>query len=143
MNKKDFATYITSRLGGLSLEKQIEELEKVQKVYLPEMILKKRQQLGTWIPPEKAKDYVLCRHCQKYYLKATCEQQDFKEVRTEITARDCMYGEDDRIGEVEYLVTYGVCPRCGGKQEIKKWYLRAICEWNRREGKSTAKYYNK
>ena len=38
MNKKDFANYIASRLQGLSVEKQIEELEKVQKVYLPEMI---------------------------------------------------------------------------------------------------------
>ena len=120
--------------------KQIKELEKVQKIYLPELILKRKQQLGTWVPPERAKDYVLCEHCHKYYLKDTCEMQDINEVREETTARDCMYGEDDRLGEVEYLVTYGICPRCGGKQEISKWYLRTICEWNRREGNGTAKY---
>lgn len=143
MNKKDFATYIASRIEGLSLERQIKELEKVQKGYLPELILKKKQQLGTWVPPERAKDYVLCEHCHKYYLKATCEKQDKNEVREETTARDCMYGEDDIVGEVEYLVTYGVCPRCSGKQEISKWYLRTICQWNRREGKSTAKHNKK
>lgn len=143
MNKKDFATYISSRLEGLSLEKQIEELEKVQNVYLPEQILKRKKQFGTWVPPEKADDYVFCKQCKKYYLKKEGEQKDVQEVRTETTFIDCGYGDDDKLGEVEYLITYGICPRCGGKQEIKKWYLRTICEWKRREGKSTAKYYNK
>lgn len=143
MNKKDFTSYIISQIEGLSLERQIEELQKVQNVYLSELILKRKKQLGTWVPPEKAKDYVLCKQCQKYYPKKGCEEQHIHEVRIETTLRDCMYGEDDKLGELEYLVIYSICPRCGEKQETSKWYLRTICEWNRREGKSSAKYYNK
>ena len=95
------------------------------------------------MPPEQAKNYILCNHCNKYCLKKDCKRQDIREVRVETTFTDCGYGDDDKMGEVEYLVTYSICPRCGGKQQTSKLYLRTICEWNRRDGKREAKYYNK
>lgn len=141
MNKKDFTQYINSRIAGLSLERQIKELLKIQNTYLPELILDRQKKLGTWIPAEKKQDYMLCTSCRKYSLKKTCLKEDVTEVRTVTTFRDCGYGDDDRLGDVEYIVTYITCPRCGHKQEVSKYRLRTLREWNRREGRPSGHGY--
>ncbi|MBQ8042583.1 MAG: hypothetical protein IJ272_00340 [Clostridia bacterium] len=135
MNKKDFTRYINEQLEGLSLERQIGELQKVQKTYLPELIQARQKKLGIWVPPEKKQDYMFCESCRKYSLKNKCVQEDITEVRTVTTFRDCGYGDDDKMGDVEYIVTYITCPRCGHKQEKSKFRLRTLREWNRREGR--------
>jgi len=33
------------------------------------------------------------------------------------------YGDDDKMGDVEYMVSYHTCPCCGEKQETKKYYI--------------------
>ena len=63
MNKKEFTRYINEQLNGMSLERQVQELQKLQKVYLPELIQARMKRLGTWVPPEKKDDYVFCKHC--------------------------------------------------------------------------------
>ena len=54
-----------------------------------------------------------------------------KEIRSTQTFRDSGYGDDDRYGDVEYMITYSTCPICGKVEEIKKVYLRTICEQDR------------
>lgn len=132
MNKKEFTRYINKQLNGMSLECQIQELQKLQKTYLPELIQARMRRLGTWIPPEKKDDYIFCKKCGKYSLKSKVNKEFVREVRTVTTFTDCGYGDDDRIGDVEYSVTYVICPKCGHKQEHSKYRIRVLREWNRK-----------
>lgn len=132
MNKKDFTKYINDELEGLTLEQQIKELRKVQEIYLQSLINSRRKKLGEWVPKEQKENYMFCEKCKKYTLIKKCKQQSVKEVRTVMTYIDCGYGDDDKVGNVEYGITYIICPRCGHKQEKSKHYLRKLREWNAR-----------
>lgn len=135
MNKKDFNKYIENNLNGLPLEKQIKILRKIQENYLPTLIHSKQRKLGVWIPQEEKENYMFCEKCKKYILKKKCKREYIKEIRTEMTYIDAGYGDDDKMGDVEYGVIYVTCPVCGNKQEEKKYYIKKVKEWNRREGR--------
>ena len=135
MNKKDFKKYIEENIGDLSLERQIKELQKVQKVYLPEFINARKRKEGTWIPPTDKEKYIFCDECKKYHLKSKWKEEYIREVREVTTYIDAGYGDDDREGEVEYMVRYHTCPQCGQKTETSKHYIKTLREWNRREGR--------
>lgn len=135
MNKNEFTRYINEMLSGLSLERQIEELQKVQEKYLPELIQSRQKKLGTFVPQEKKQDYIFCQNCKKYSLKKEWKETNIKEVRTETTFIDAGYGDDDMMGDVEYMVTYMKCPRCGHMHEQKKLYMKTLIEWKRRDGR--------
>ena len=135
MNKKDFAAYITKCLEGMSLERQIQELEKVQNKYIPELINKRKKKLGIWVEPEKKSQYFKCGKCGKYTLLSKIQHDFVDEIREEYTYRDAGYGDDDRIGDNLYKVEYVICPICGNRQEIKKYYKKLLREWNARTGR--------
>ena len=135
MNKKDFKKYIEESLSGMSLERQIKELQKIQNVYLPEHINKIKKKMGTWIPQEDKEKYIFCERCRKYHLKNKWKEEHIKEVREVYTYRDAGYGEDDRIGDVEYMVAYHICSECGYRKETSKYYIKTLRDWNRREGR--------
>ena len=111
MNFKDFETTLASYLNVLSLEKQIELLTKMQKVWIPKVIDK------------KLKNYTFCKECKKYSLTKKFESTTEVATFTETTYVDAGYGENDKIGEVTYLITYSICPNCGNKKETKKSYM--------------------
>lgn len=135
MNKKEFTSYITKCFEGLSLERQIKELEKIQTQYIPEAINKRKKKLGLWIDPEKKSEYFMCKKCHKYSPLKKVKSDFVDEIREEYTYRDAGYGDDDRIGEVLYSVEYVTCPKCGHRQEIKKYYKKLLRDWNAREGR--------
>jgi len=135
MNKKDFKKYIEENLSGLCLERQIKELQKIQNVYLPELINAKKKKQGTWISSKDKDKYILCKKCGKYYLKTKWKEEYVKEVREVTTYIDAGYGDDDRMGDVEYMVVYNTCPECGERIETAKYYIKTLREWNRREGR--------
>lgn len=134
MNKRDFKKYIEENIGNLSLERQIKELQKVQNEYIPELINARRKKKKPWVPDDK-ENYIFCEKCKKYHLKHKWKAKMVIEVRRETTYTDAGYGDDDRIGDVEYMVTYKTCPRCGCTKETRKLYLKTLREWNRREGR--------
>lgn len=135
MNKNNFKKVLNSEIANLSLNRQIELLEKIKDVWIPEMIQARKKKEGTWVEPDKKDQYFFCKSCQRYTLKTKCKTVFEKEVRTQSTYRDAGYGDGDLEGDVEYLVEYGVCPKCGHKQEIKSHYVRTICEWLARYGR--------
>jgi len=135
MNKKDFKKYIDENISELSLDRQIKELQKIQNVYLPELINARKKKQGTWIPPKDKEKYIYCDKCRKYHLKSKWKEEYVKEVREVTTYIDAGYGDDDREGEVQYMVRYHTCPVCGEKIETAKHYIKTLREWNRREGR--------
>lgn len=135
MNKRDFKVYFDEQLSGMSLDKQIEELQKLQNVYIPELINARRKKQGTWVPPGEEYKYIYCDKCQKYHLKTKWKVSYSKEIRTEPTYIDAGYGDDDMMGDVEYMITYHRCPICGYEKETSKLYIKTLREWNRREGR--------
>lgn len=121
MNIKDFETTLASYLNVLSLEKQIELLTKMQKVWIPKLIDK------------KLKNYTLCSECKKYSLTKKFAKSSENQTFTETTYTDAGYGDTDRVGEVTYCITSSICPNCGNKKEIKREYLytenERYCRW--------------
>lgn len=111
MNFKEFEKILSPHLTVLCLEKQIELLTKIQKVWIPKLINK------------KLKNYTICSKCKKYSLTKNFKSIDEVETFTETTYTDAGYGDDDKIGEVTYLITYAICPKCGNKKEVKKMYM--------------------
>ena len=135
MNKRDFKKYIDENLSGMSLERQIEELQKLQNVYLPELINVRRKKQGTWISEKDKDKYIYCDKCKKYHLKTKWKERIAKEVREVTTYIDAGYGDDDKMGDVQYMVRYSTCPVCGEEKEMSKHYIKTLREWNRREGR--------
>lgn len=65
-------------------------------------------------------------------------QKDFKEevnteIRRETTYTDAGYGDDDKIGDVEYRITYSICPLCQKKTQENKMFIRILWEKGRRD----------
>lgn len=126
MNKKDFKKYIEENLTGLSLSRQIEELQKIQNVYIPELINARKKKEGTWISEKDKDKYIFCEKCKKYYLKKKWKYITVNEVKTIYTYRDAGYGDDDVLQDVEYSIIYGICPNCSNRQERYKRRIRVI-----------------
>lgn len=117
MNKKDFEKYINIQLKNVPLEKFEQELIKMQKVWLPQILDK------------RLKNYTKCKLCGKYSKEKDFESESIEEIHTETTYKDAGYGDDDKMGEVEYLVTYQICPICQNKELKSKYYIKTIREW--------------
>lgn len=116
MNKKEFEKYINSKLRNMSIEKQEELLRKIKDKWIPELL------------ERKLKNYTKCNKCGKYSLTRKFKTITNTETRIETTYVDAGYGDDDRQGEIEYLVYYSVCPVCGNKKEERKNYIRLLWE---------------
>lgn len=132
MNRKSFERYVNEQLKELPLEQQIKDLQKMQSIWIPDLLHARQQKAGTWVPPEKKEEYVFCENCKTYYSKEQNKSNYEREVRTETTFIDAGYGDDDMIGEVEYIVQYKTCPKCSRKAEVGKTRLKIIREWPRR-----------
>ena len=106
MNKKEFAEYMDKQLEGLTLQQQIKELKKINENYLPSLIQSRQKKLGLWVDPKEQHKYFFCKKCGRYYLTKDCKENMVREVHTETTYTDAGYGDDDKTGDVEYMVTY-------------------------------------
>lgn len=107
--------------GSTDINKNILLLEKIQKKWIPEII------------NSKLKKYKLCKQCHKYSLQKDFKKEITKEIRRETTYTDAGYGDDDRIGDVEYMVTYSICPLCQKKSQEDKMFMRLLGEKRRRD----------
>ena len=56
-----------------------------------------------------------CKECNSYYPKEDAGTETSTKVCTECVYQDAGYGDDDEYAEVTRLVTYDICPLCGGK----------------------------
>ncbi len=120
MKKKDFTDYLKNILKDLPLEKQKLILEKIRKEWLPEYI------------NNKFINYSLCEKCGKYSLTKSFQTTSKKEIFTETTYTDAGYGDTDKIGEVEYLIHYSICPICSHEKVKDRYPLRVLNERYRR-----------
>lgn len=133
MNKKQFIAYINSQMEGMTYEKKMALLRKIEGNYVPELMRKYSEKEGYWVPKEKEHLYFHCKKCKKYTLKKDCKSESEKKVNVETTYTDCGYGDDDMLGEVERLIVYTTCPHCNTRQKTKDYFLRIIREWKPRE----------
>lgn len=116
MTKRDFNSFINQNLKGLSLEKRLELLCKIQDLWLPDIKQKLDDKLD--------KNYTRCSKCKKYSLIKSFKYENKKEIRHGVTVyRDCGYGDDDEIADVTYSVVYAVCPICGGLTETNRYKI--------------------
>ena len=65
-----------------------------------------------------------CDKCKSYYPKTEVRTLNDTEKNKECVYQDCGYGDDDEYAEVERLVTYLVCPYCGGLTRKSSIVLR-------------------
>ncbi|MDO4282017.1 MAG: hypothetical protein Q4D02_00085 [Clostridia bacterium] len=119
MTKREFEKFINQNLRNLSIEHQEELLIKIKDKWIPEVL------------ERKLKNYTKCVKCGKYSFTRKFKTITVLETRIETTYVDAGYGDDDKYGEVEYLVEYSVCPICGYRKEKKKCYMRTIWEKGR------------
>lgn len=119
MNKKKFRKMIMDEIKDLPLEKKEAQLLKIQKEWIPSI---REDMLGK---------YKKCHACGKYFLPRQFKKQTSRENRIMTTYTDCGYGDDDRHGLVECLVTYETCPGCGKSWETECLKLRILWEKNR------------
>ena len=122
MTKRQFYQLIGDSIKDLSIEKQMDFLDKLQYNWVPDVAGKRREKIY--------KKYQKCSTCKKFSLikdfKKIHKQKEDKGVTVYV---DAGYGDDDEIADVTYLVTYSVCPNCGAESEIKRMFLS---EKNRR-----------
>ena len=118
MKKTDFVRYVKSIIKPLSTTEQINALEKM-KLWLDELIAQKKEK------------NIYCYNCKKYSPESKFKQISAHEIRNQSIHIDAGYGDDDTYGDVEYFVTYSICPCCGHKKEIDKIYLKVLSEYRR------------
>lgn len=121
--KDKFIKEMTETLKSMPLEKREKFLNKVEYDWLSSIKAKLKKDL---------KNYWFCQKCKKYIRYKDTE----KVSRTEILhgvliSSDSGYGDDDILGDVEYLIHSFVCPNCGNKQDSEKKYIRTIKQWTR------------
>lgn len=107
MTKKDFEKYLNEQFREIPLEEQERLLIKMEREWIPSILKRKLEK------------YTMCDSCKKYSLTKRFKTITIKNRRIETTYRDAGYGDDDMIGEVEYLYYYLVCPICGYEKNIK------------------------
>lgn len=81
---------------------------------------------------ELIKDKVYCKKCEEYHSMDDFTPSAETKIITTTTYTDAGYGDDDRVGQVEYIIYYLECPICKEKQEKERTYIRTIKEWTRR-----------
>ena len=114
MNKKEFVKLLNEVTKNSSIDSQIELLEKIHNVWMPEIIDK------------ETNNYSLCPNCKRYIQKNEYISETKRIVsKNECIYRDAGYGEDDEYADVTYLVCYKRCPKCKRKEIISKTPLTA------------------
>lgn len=119
MNKTEFEKYINTQFKNIPLEKLEHDLIKMQKDWIPQILDKKR------------KNKIKCEFCKKYSKVKDFKTELKNEIIVETTFRDYGNGDDDKVGEVEYLVTYRICPICAKQKVEHKTFIRIVNEWDR------------
>lgn len=61
-----------------------------------------------------------CRKCEMYYPKEQAKQTTSTKEGTGCDP-DCGYGDDDILYDCTYVITYDVCPLCGGLNEVNSY----------------------
>lgn len=120
MTKRDFEKYLNEKFREMPLEEQEKILVKMKNEWIPSILERKLEK------------YTMCNSCKKYSLTRRFKTITRKDIRVETTLSDCGYGDDDLIGEVEYLDYYLVCPICGNEKKDRSLYLRTINERRRK-----------
>lgn len=125
MNKTEFRKIIKDSINGLDLDKQVALLNKIQREWTPSIV--------SDIKGKITKDYTQCSKCNRYVKTKDFKTSSEKKTNIETTYTDAGYGDDDRIGEVERLYLYTICPLCGGTHRVEQMYLRTLWEKGRRD----------
>lgn len=123
--KERFIGLIKYLIRNMSGTKQLETLENMQ-VWLSDFLTKKK------------KNYTKCSKCGKYSPTSSFSSVSSKEVHHEIFYNDSGYTDDDNIrGDVEYMVTYLVCPICKHSNEFCKMKISVLSKYDKYGNKLT------
>lgn len=123
--KERFIGLIKYLIRNMSGTKQLETLENMQ-VWLSDFLAKKK------------KNYTKCSKCGKYSLTSSFSSVSSKEIHNEIFYNDSGYTDDDNIrGDVEYMVTYLVCPICKHSNESCKMKISVLSKYDKYGNKLT------
>lgn len=122
MIKEKLKRVISKNIYGLETDIAIERLQKIKEL---------TSDIVDELSEDILKDQIYCKYCKKYYPAGEFYDKAEKIRNVETTYTDCGYGDDDMIGEVEYLVEYKVCPK-SHKNEVKRHYLKTL--WEKRRG---------
>lgn len=121
--EKDFLNFLNKlkiNLSHIPIETQEVIINKLCKEWLPDYL------------KDIKKGYIYCNNCKKYFKKEEFKEITKVEKNIETTYSDAGYGDDDKYGEVEYLVYYQVCPNCKHETPVGKMYIRTLWERNYR-----------
>lgn len=119
MIKEYFISYVQTRIKNLSLEEKKRILDNAKDEWIPSII------------NDVFNDKTFCNKCNKYSNTSDFKETHQREYRQEYTYTDAGYGDNDRYGEVEYLVYYNECPLCQAKKQIKKVFKKVVWEGGR------------
>lgn len=115
MTKKDFEKYINEQFKNIPIKKIEHDLTKMKNVWLPQILDK------------IYKNQIQCKSCGNYLNENDFKIEIQKEIHTEITYDK---KQEEKIGRVEYIVTYNICPICENKEIKSKEFIRNIKSWN-------------
>ena len=105
------------------------------KTYRDEMLTKFQTNCNMWIKEYLQKlteKYTCCSNCQKYSLTKSFKKTLKEEVRKGVLLHsDAGYGDDDQFGDVNYIVTYSVCPICKHEKEGDKLLTKVLKKYGR------------
>lgn len=118
MNKKDFEKYIKEQFKDVPLENLEKNITKISNVWLPQIL------------ESMLKNHIKCKSCNKYVEKKDFEIQQDLEIHTEKTS-------SNKINEIEYLVTYKICPFCKNKEVNSKTFIRIVETYSSKKKKES------
>ena len=122
--KDKFIKEIWDAVKSMPLEKREAFLNKIEDNWLVSIKEKLNKEL---------KKYWFCKECEKYFpLKDIKVENKIQVLKNVLIQSDCGYGDDDILGDVEYLIDYCICPKCGRRENIKYTELRTLKEYRRR-----------
>ena len=112
MNKKEFVKLLNEVTKNSSIDSQIELLEKIQNVWMPEIIKRKK------------KNYTYCPKCKKYIRTKSFIEKQLKEWESGVcVSQDSAgYGYNE-YADVLYLIKYSVCPNCRATKMLSRTEL--------------------
>lgn len=123
MTKREFETFLKHTIADLPIHQQEKFLKRLQYKWMPEINRDFQEKIS--------KKYLKCTYCNKYYLLTSYSIISNIELRKGILVyTDAGYGDDDKIADVTYNVSYYLCPVCGRKMEKDRYQ---ISETNRRK----------
>jgi len=122
INKTDFKRVVKNKIDCYLIEDKIAILEQTKKdipVWINEMIF------------QLAKNKYFCEKCRKYSDIKKLKQTTKTEIsRGQCVYTDAGYGDGDEYADVEYLVTYNICPLCKAESYKSKFYIN---QYNRHD----------